>query len=297
VLVTDGYIGFEAQVLAAARAKLPRGSRVHTLGVGSAVNRALTQPLARLGGGVEVIVGLGEDPERAARRLVERTSAPLFVDVSVEGSAVVGTASRRLPDLFAHAPALIPAELRPEGGEIVVTGRIAGGERFVHRSQVARFDGSAALAALWARERVADLDADERQDEEIERLGVTFQIATRKTAFVAVSRERTVSGDERTTVRLPHELPYGMSIEGLGLRAGGWGVTTTGRMTRVGGVVDARTMVAADSGIPVMGPSAAPQMAEPAEPPLVPKRGWLPTFFVLLLIAFVIALLAVLLWP
>ena len=66
VLITDGQIGFESQVVAAICERLPARSRLHTVGVGSAVNRSLTGPAARAGHGVEVIVGLGEDPERAA---------------------------------------------------------------------------------------------------------------------------------------------------------------------------------------------------------------------------------------
>jgi Ca-activated chloride channel family protein len=70
VLVTDGLIGFESEVVAAILAKLPEGSRLHTVGVGSSVNRSLTGPAARAGRGLEVVIGLGEDPERAARRLL-----------------------------------------------------------------------------------------------------------------------------------------------------------------------------------------------------------------------------------
>src|SRR5262245_58961610 len=68
VVVTDGLIGFEAEVVAAVRAGLPATSRLHTIGVGSAVNRTLTSSAARAGRGVEIVIGLGEDAERAARR-------------------------------------------------------------------------------------------------------------------------------------------------------------------------------------------------------------------------------------
>src|SRR6185295_18600515 len=104
---------------------LPASSRVHTVGVGSAVNRSLTMAAARAGRGLEVMTGLAEDVERAARRLVARTDAPLVVDLSVSGSALVAHAPAALPDLFAGAPALISLELRPEGGTLAVRGRTA----------------------------------------------------------------------------------------------------------------------------------------------------------------------------
>ena len=85
VLVTDGQIGFEQEVVAAILSRLPASSRVHVVGVGSATNRSLTAHAARAGRGGEILVGLGEDPERAAKRLVAGTAAPVVVDLSTRG--------------------------------------------------------------------------------------------------------------------------------------------------------------------------------------------------------------------
>ena len=53
----------------------------------------------------------------------------------------------------------------------------------------------------------------------VEALGLEFQIATRLTSWIAVTEEATVDpGAPTRKQRMPHELPYGMSIEGLGLR-------------------------------------------------------------------------------
>jgi hypothetical protein len=81
------------------------------------------------------------------------------------------------------------------------------------------------VITLYARETVEDLEMQEAAgllsegDTDIERIGLAFQIATRRTAWVAVSEEPTV--DPTAPIRrerIPHELPYGMSAEGLGLR-------------------------------------------------------------------------------
>src|SRR5690606_19357213 len=125
---TDGLIGFEAEIVGAIRDRLPRGCRVHTVGIGASVNRALTESAARAGAGVEVIVAPGESPHEAARRLVARTAAPLVVDLEVEGSALRQTAAQALPDLYAGAPAAIPLALDPAGGVLRVRGRTADGE-------------------------------------------------------------------------------------------------------------------------------------------------------------------------
>jgi len=226
VLVTDGLIGFEAEIVAAIRDRLPRGCRVHTVGIGSSVNRSLTASAARAGAGVEAVVALGEDPAEAARRLVAHTAAPRVVDLSVQGPAVRGTAARALPDLFGGAPAVLPVEIAPEGGEILVRGRLPEGpwEQRVAVPAVAEGQGSAALATTFARERVEDLEvagaAGEEVDAQVERLGLDFQVATRLTSWVAVSEAPTVDpGAPTRRERIPHEIPHGTSVEGFGLRA------------------------------------------------------------------------------
>ncbi len=229
VLMTDGLIGFESEIVQAICERLPEGSRVHTVGIGSGVNRSLTSPAARAGRGVEVIIGLDEDPERAAQRVLSRTEQPLVTRVEISGSAIEGVAPARLVDLYAEAPALAAVKLKPHGGEVIVRGQTANGE-WLERLEVKpieRGEGSAAIAKLFARETVEDLEvelaagAPQREiDQRITTLGLDFQISTRLTSWIAVSPEATV--DPRAPKRsanVPQQLPYGMSAEGLGLRA------------------------------------------------------------------------------
>ena len=231
VLVTDGLIGAEEQLVGTILRDLPVASRLHTVGVGSAVNRSLTGPAARAGKGVEVVVGLGEDPERAARRLAARTAAPLVVDVTLEGSALVEHAPAKIPDLYAGAPLLVALRLRPEGGALAIHGRTAAGP-WRHGLEIGPTNsgaGSPAVVTLFGRERVEDLEAriaaagDGRGGHEdsaaLERIGLEFQIATRLTSWIAASDEPTV--DPRRPTRreiMPQMLPHGISAAGMGLR-------------------------------------------------------------------------------
>jgi Ca-activated chloride channel family protein len=227
VLVTDGDIGFESQLLHAIQHDLPTGSRLHAVGVGSAPNRALTRPAARAGRGVEVLAALDEDAERAAARLIAATRGPAIVDLEIHGPAVAGSAPHSLPDLMAGAPVLVGLSLRPDGGELIVRGRTPDGH-WEERLAVPPTEtgaGSPGVTALYGREAVEDLDLDLAAgadrgeiDRATETLGLEFGIATRLTSWVAISEEPTV--DPRLPVRreiIPQELPYGMSAEGLGL--------------------------------------------------------------------------------
>lgn len=230
VLVTDGLVGFEREVVSLLLRELPASSRMHAVGVGESANRSLLMPVARAGRGVEVVVGLGEDAERAAARLLAHTDAPVVVDVSIEGSALRRVAPERLRDLYAGAPVELALELDPRGGEILVRGRGASGawaER-LRIAPIAEGEGSSAVSKRYARERVEDLEmqlwggeSQARIDAEIERIGLDYQIATKQTSWVAVSDERTVDPRRASqSVEQPHELPFGMSAEGLGLRQG-----------------------------------------------------------------------------
>jgi len=228
VLVTDGHIGFESEVVREVRDRLPAGSRLHTVGVGSSVNRGLTRPAARAGRGVEVILDLDEDAERGGARLVAATRAPLVVDLVIDGDAVVERATRTLTDLTAGAPALVPVSVRPEGGTIRVQGRTPAGTwtETLTLAPIGAGTGNAAVRALFGRERVEDLELDlaaganlAETERAIEALGLSFSISTRATSWVATTDEPLV--DPRDPIRhvtMPHELPYGLSATGLGLR-------------------------------------------------------------------------------
>ncbi|HEX7839852.1 MAG TPA: VIT domain-containing protein, partial [Kofleriaceae bacterium] len=84
VIATDGYIGGEEAVVAQLHAHLPASCRLHFVGVGSSVNRSLATAMARAGRGTEVLCDLGGDPERAAKRLIDRTRLPVLTDVALE---------------------------------------------------------------------------------------------------------------------------------------------------------------------------------------------------------------------
>ncbi|MDB4939468.1 MAG: Inter-alpha-trypsin inhibitor domain protein [Labilithrix sp.] len=226
VLVTDGYVGGEEQIVTLLHESLPASCRMHVVGVGSGVNRTLAASLARAGRGAELLVGLEEDAERCARNLVDKTRAPVLTDLMLAGDALVDHAPEHMPDVFAGAPVLAALQVRPSGGEIIVRGNLARGV-WEQRIQVPAADpgeGNEAIVKLYGRERVADLEmrwtmGNEVQaiDREIESIGLVFQIATRRTSWVAIDDDRSV--DPRRGSRheeIPQELPYGTTMASFG---------------------------------------------------------------------------------
>jgi len=225
VLMTDGLVGFDAEIIGAVRRQTPKICRVHTVGIGSASNRSLTHAVAQAGGGGEFLVDLDDDISAAAARLVARLSKPLVVDIRVSGSAVLEVGSCTVGDLRAGSPTVIPVRLRPEGGLIVVEGCTPRGPWTTQATvePISVGTGIASVVRLFGRDCVERLELDaaagRNVDEQIERLGLEFRIATRLTSWIAVSEEPTVDPNEPVRlVRIAQQIPYGMSVEGLGRR-------------------------------------------------------------------------------
>ncbi len=229
VLITDGLIGFEQEIIASILALLPGGARLHTVGVGSSVNRSLTAPAARAGRGIEVVLGLGEDPDRAAHRLRAHSEAPIVVDVEASGDALLATVPIKIPDLFAGAPLLLSARVLANGGELILKGKTADGV-WIEKIRVPRSEansGSDAVVSLFARELVEDAEMkiaaglDKRLlDASIEATGVAYKISTRLTSWVAIDPNASVDPrDPSRRVVQPQMLPYGVTAEGVGLRS------------------------------------------------------------------------------
>lgn len=269
VLVTDGYIGGEQEIVRTLVEDLPASCRLHFVGAGAAVNRSLALALARAGRGTETVIGSNEDPERALARLVRGTAAPVLTDVVLEGDALLETAPEHLPDVFADAPLRIAAKLRPAGGTLVVRGTTAEGlwEKRIEVPATAPGTGDPSLVALFARECVADLETrltygrTRTHDDAIERLGVVFQIATRRTSWVATSRRVTVdpNGARRSEV-VPQETPFGTSIASFGLRsASGDGDDDAMTLVSFAEVTGSFAM-----GAPIAGPSPMASLSRPS---------------------------------
>lgn len=226
VLITDGLIGFESEIVATLARELPAGSRLHTVGVGPSVNRALTAPAARAGRGTEVVLGLDEDTRPHITRLLARMRAPILMDIKLSGPALLDHAPVGVPDVYAGAPLRLALKLRAEGGDVLVSGRTGAGawEGHVAVDAVTAGEGNPAVVSLYGRESVEDLEVQRAAgartvDRDIERIGLEFQIATRLTSWIAVSEEPAVDPTQPVRrERIHHAVPDGLSVEGLGLR-------------------------------------------------------------------------------
>jgi Ca-activated chloride channel homolog len=227
VLVTDGQVGNEDQLLRSVGPRLA-GVRVHTVGIDQAVNAGFLGRLAGLGRGRCELVESEDRLDDAMARIHERIGSPLVQGLAVdpEGIALVeGTYGGRLPDLFPGVPWVLRGRYRDAADpRVTVRGTTADGEPWSVTAD-GRVATEPALASVWARGHVRDLEdryvtaegyfgLDEPPDlDRIERriveTSLTFGVLSRFTAYVAVDERVVTDGSAPRRVIQPVERPAG----------------------------------------------------------------------------------------
>jgi Ca-activated chloride channel family protein len=219
VLLTDGYIGNEADVLRAIAGDLG-GARLYALGVGTAVNRFLLDRAAEIGRGRALFTAPSEDPAEVSTRFASLIDRPVFTDVEVDwgGLSVSDVYPSRLPDLFADRPLTVHGRFA-EGGHATVRVRgTMGGRRYERTIDVDLPTNDTPPearphATLWARAAVHDrmnrnfLREDPALVEAITDLGLRYRMVTPYTSFVAVEARAQDDGGEAEAASRPTVSP------------------------------------------------------------------------------------------
>ncbi len=221
VLLTDGQVGNEDQILNHLGTKA-RKVRIFTLGIDQAVNAGFLRRLSDLGGGASELVESEQRLDEVMDQVHRLIGTPILTGLKLEpaglkvipGSVVPG----RLPDLFAGVPLLILGRYQgsSEGG-VSLQGRESAGGMWQSRV-AASGETSPAIASVWARARLRELedryaiDTANRAllEKEIVGLSLKHGVLCRFTSFVAVDRTEVVNrgGKVRSLVQ-PVEHPEG----------------------------------------------------------------------------------------
>ncbi|MDR0476979.1 MAG: VWA domain-containing protein [Desulfobulbaceae bacterium] len=221
LVITDGYVSAEKEAFSLIRENLGH-SNLFAFGIGSAVNRHLIEGLAVAGNGTPFIVTDPGEAPAMAKRFRDSISAPILTNIKVayEGFDAYDLEPAHIPDLFAERPLLVFGKWRGQRhGRIVISG--VNGDGIYNRSfavgEAQADDKNAGLRALWARARLAQLsdygDAgeDAEQQAAIVKLGLTYNLLTAHTSFVAVDEVVRNTGGTGKEVKQPLPLPQGVS--------------------------------------------------------------------------------------
>ncbi|TVQ18352.1 MAG: VWA domain-containing protein [Leptolyngbya sp. DLM2.Bin15] len=228
VLLTDGYIGNDAEIIAEVQQRLAPGNRLYSFGVGSSVNRFLLDRLAEAGRGTSQVIRHDEPSGEVADRFFRQINNPVLTAIEVtwegEGDAPEIYPSA-IPDLFAEQPLVIfGRKTDGQSGVLRIRGTAAGGVPFDETLAV-NFESrpsQGAIAQLWGRARIKDLMNQLYAMETVEgvnavtQTALAYRLLSQYTAFVAVTEEVRVDPDgTRRTVEVPVELPDGVRHEGI----------------------------------------------------------------------------------
>lgn len=244
VLITDGYIGNENEVISQVQRSLKPGNRLYSFGVGSSVNRFLLNRLAEVGRGTSMVIRQDEPTQDLVEKFLTEINNPVLTNIEMvwEGGGEKPEIYPLVaPDLFANQPlVLFGRKIDRANGKIRITGTVAGGKRYEKivpvnfmagvelrqresnpPSAIADF-GNPAIAQLWGRSRIKDLMSQMFGGETtslvdaVTNTALTYRLLSQYTAFVAVSEEVRVEPDgTRRRVQVPVELPEGVSYDAV----------------------------------------------------------------------------------
>jgi len=204
VLLTDGQVGNEDEILAAVMAARKK-SRIYAFGIGTNVSDALLAQLARRTGGAVEQIHPGERIDEKVVATFSRAIAPRVTDVRVKwnGVDVDDVAPTELPDLVdGEAWALFARYRKPGIGRLELRGTLRNEPWLLEVPLELPNEADApTIEKFWAAERVRDLESIEVEGrraktmkDRIVEIAVAHQIASRHTSFIAIE---TRTGDRR----------------------------------------------------------------------------------------------------
>jgi len=227
IIVTDGYVTVEREVFDMIRKNLGNAN-FFSFGIGSSVNRYIIEGIADAGMGIPFIITDPSEASAKAKDFREYVQHPVLtnIDIDFKGFQVYDVEPASVPDVLAERPVIIYGKYRGNPtGEIVLTGSTANTnyKETLNVTKVNRSKENKALMYLWAREKIKVLDdyayidpTDNRNDNEVTKLGLKYNLLTRFTSFIAIDSQVRNEGGDQTTINQPLPMPEGVSDYAVG---------------------------------------------------------------------------------
>ena len=227
IFLTDGYVSNESEVMQLINEKI-KDARIYAFGVGTSVNRYLLSEMGRIGHGFARYIDPTENSEEVAIKFARTLSSPLLTDISIDWNKlnVSEVTPEIIPDLFSGDSIRIQGKYEGTGLQTIrVNGKVQGREASlplqVNLPQENFYDASTSTIPLvWARSKISDYMrqlntksngsnkkfSDDELKFKVTTLGLDHSLATKWTAFVAVSR-RVVNPQPEMTAESQVPLP------------------------------------------------------------------------------------------
>jgi Ca-activated chloride channel family protein len=229
VVITDGYVGVEAQTFRFIRKQLNHAN-CFAFGIGSSVNRGLIEGMARAGMGEPFVVLNRNHAPTEAAKFRKYIASPVLTEIKVKFKNVrtYDVVPSKQPDLLAKRPLIVFGKYRGNPrGSITVTGMTGKGAF----RKVMSLNGGMSKAQnrpireLWARkwveilhDQLVTLPGNPDLKKAITNVGLTYNLLTPYTSFVAVDKRVVNRGGRLVMVKQPLPLPKGVSNYAVGGR-------------------------------------------------------------------------------
>jgi len=226
VIATDGYVTVEEEAFDLIRNHLG-DANMFAFGIGVAVNRYLIEGMAHAGMGEPFIITKPEGAQAQATRFRKMIQLPVLTNIRVDfgGFEAYEVEPPSIPDVLAERPVIVFGKwrYRPQG-QLILRG-MTGGRTYLEKIDVDRVQpepAHSALRYLWARHRIAllsdynNLRPDEARVREVTNLGLTYNLLTAYTSFVAIDTQIRLVDGKPVTVKQPLPLPEGVSDYAVG---------------------------------------------------------------------------------
>ncbi len=215
VVITDGAVSNEAQLLEQIRRDLG-GTRLFTVGIGSAPNSYFMSEAAEAGRGTTTTIGNQADIEARMGELFRELAGAVARDVRVDWPAQAQPYPSAIPDLYAGEPLVVAARLPPDTKALNVSARLPTGP-WQRQLDLSEGESAEGVSVLWARARVEALmdrlqqgasEAEVRP--EVIDTAKRHRLVTRYTSLVAVATERVRPEDAALdSEQVPNNMPAG----------------------------------------------------------------------------------------
>jgi len=230
VMLSDGYIGNENQIIDEVKKKCGDSIRFWTIGIGASPNMMLIDGVAKQGGGRGTVLGLSDSPAELVPQIVERIHKVALSDVKIDWGRlpVFDIYPSAVKELWADEPLVLVGRYFGRGDATVQLSGRAEGKPAAYDVKVslpAKRPLHSVLAQVWARRRIEDLSSQmyggdvPELVEEITNVALTYRLMSQYTSFVAVDEK-----DKETLatppvpprrVVVPVPLPDGVSFDGV----------------------------------------------------------------------------------
>ncbi len=230
VMLTDGYIGNEAQIIQHVGENCGDQIRFWCLGIGQSPNMMLIDGVARHGGGMGKKLGLNDDTEGLTTEVMTRIQRAQLAKLNIDwGNLQVSeTFPAKLPELWAGRPVIVYGRYKDGGqSEITVSGNVEG-EAVSWPLSVTlpkSREENDVLAKVWARQKIEDLmhqtyyQGSPAVEEEVTAMALQYRLMSQYTSFVAVDPATAGKIEEPARpprrMMVPVPLPEGTQWEGF----------------------------------------------------------------------------------